>query len=55
MKPVRDRVFESSDGERRTLHQIVYYGWKEGGDIEQVNDDYLVDGRRYTRVDDKEV
>ena len=49
----RDRVFESPDGKSRTLHQIAYYGWKEGGDVEQDGDDFIVDGTRYTRIVDE--
>jgi len=53
MTTARDRVFESRDGRTRTLHQICYYGWKEGGDVEQDDDEFIVNGTRYTRVDDE--
>lgn len=54
MTPARDRVFESRNGRTRTLHQICYYGWREGGDVEQDGNDFIVDGTRYTRVEDEE-
>ena len=49
----RDQVLESPDGTRLTLHQIAYYGWKEGGDVEQDGDDFIVDGTRYMRIDNE--
>jgi len=52
MTTARHQVFESSDGETRTLHQIVYSGWREGS-VEQDGDAFLVDETRYTPVDDE--
>ncbi|XGI84765.1 hypothetical protein ACEU6E_10650 (plasmid) [Halorutilales archaeon Cl-col2-1] len=51
-KTAREKEFENTDGETKTLHQIVYYGWREGGDVEQVDNGFVVDGELYTPVDD---
>jgi hypothetical protein len=45
-----DRQYENDAGETLRWRQIVYYGWKEGADIEPTHEGILHDGERYRPV-----
>jgi hypothetical protein len=46
-----ETVFETDDGERRTLERLFRFGWKESVDIEVVPNGYRVNSKRYRRVE----
>jgi hypothetical protein len=45
-----DERFENDEGRTLTRMQIFRYGWKEGADIESVEDGYMVNGEHYRSV-----
>jgi len=47
-----DEEFANTDGRILSRMQIFRYGWKEGAEIETVEDGYIVNGEMYERVSD---
>ena len=50
--PNPDSEYRNEDGRVLRWEQIVYYGWREGGEIERIEDGVLVDGDLYRPVSD---
>lgn len=49
-----DEKFQNAEGRTRTCMQIFRFGWKEGAEIESVEEGYVVNGELYRRVKDGE-
>jgi hypothetical protein len=47
-----DEEFVNGNGRTLRRMQIFRYGWKEGAEIETVEDGYIVNGEIYERVSD---
>lgn len=45
-KDSKDQEYVNGDEDVKNHHQIVYYGWKEGGDVEQVEDGSVRSGAK---------
>jgi hypothetical protein len=48
-----EEEFVNDSGRTLTRMQFFRYGWKEGAEIESVEDGYLVNGEKYRPVNDE--
>jgi len=48
-----EEEFVNDDGRTATRMQLFRYEWKEGANIEPVEDGYLVNGKKYRPVNDE--
>ena len=48
-----DAEYVNDSGRTLRRMQIFRYGWKEGADIESVEDGYIINGEKYRPVTDE--